>query len=126
MTRDDLQNWLNRYVEAWRANKPETIAELFSEDAVYSFHPYDEGEQAARGRDQIVTAWLETPDDPTSWEANYQAFAVDDDRAVATGTSRYLAAGDKEERFYHNCFLMRFDREGRCTEFTEFYVRRPS
>ena len=125
MTLDELQNWLDRYVDAWRANDPETIAELFSEDAVYSFHPYDEGEASARGREQIVAAWLETPDDPASWEASYQAFAVDGDRAVATGTSRYLA-GEKEERFYHNCFLMRFDSDGRCAEFTEFYVRRPN
>jgi hypothetical protein len=26
---------------------------------------------------------------------------------------------------YHNCFVMRFDAEGRCQEFTEYYVRRP-
>jgi len=25
-----------------------------------------------------------------------------------------------------HCFLMRFDDEGRCREFTEFYVPRPS
>jgi len=28
------------------------------------------------------------------------------------------------EREYHNVFLCRFDA-GRCTEFTEYYMRRP-
>jgi hypothetical protein len=30
-----------------------------------------------------------------------------------------------EVRIYDNCFVMRFDSEGRCREFTEYYVRRP-
>jgi uncharacterized protein (TIGR02246 family) len=125
MTRDELQTWLDRYVAAWRVNEPATIAELFSEDAVYRFHPYDHDDDVARGRDQIVAAWLETPDDPATWEASYQAFAVDGDRAVATGISHYLPTGDQEERVYDNCFLMRFGPDGRCTEFTEYFVRRP-
>jgi hypothetical protein len=28
-------------------------------------------------------------------------------------------------RTFENCFVMRFDDEGRCREFTEYYLRRP-
>jgi hypothetical protein len=28
-------------------------------------------------------------------------------------------------RSYDNCFVMRFDGEGRCRDFTEYYLRRP-
>ena len=26
---------------------------------------------------------------------------------------------------FENCFVMRFDAEGRCREFTEYYLKRP-
>jgi hypothetical protein len=29
-------------------------------------------------------------------------------------------------RSYENCFIMRFDGEGSCREFTEYSIRRPS
>jgi hypothetical protein len=28
-------------------------------------------------------------------------------------------------RTYANCFIMRFDSEDRCRDFTEYYVRQP-
>ena len=47
------------------------------------------------------------------------------ERAVAVGVTRYLAAdGTTVEREYHNVFLLRFDDDGRCTEFTELYMPR--
>jgi ketosteroid isomerase-like protein len=54
-----LQSWLDAYVEAWRTNDPKKIGALFSQDAVYAWHPYND--TPARGRDAIVTAWLEKP-----------------------------------------------------------------
>ena len=32
MTRDDVQRWLDRYVEAWRSYDPDAIGDLFAED----------------------------------------------------------------------------------------------
>lgn len=125
MDRSDLHAWLDRYVEAWRDNKPEAIEALFTEDAVYRFHPYDAEGEIAVGRAGIVEAWLEAPDDPNTWAARYEAFAMDDDRGVARGTSRYLATADEPERVYYNCFLMRFGVDGKCAEFTEYFMRLP-
>ena len=121
MTHADLQDWLDRYIVAWRANEPEPIEELFTEDAVYRYRPYGD-EHASIGRDAIVEAWLEDQDPPDGWRAEYHPFAVDGYRAVATGWSRYLAADDEPERTYHNVFLMRFATDGRCAEFTELYM----
>ena len=33
MTHDDVQRWLDRYVEAWRSYDPTAIGALFGEDA---------------------------------------------------------------------------------------------
>ena len=120
-----VAQWLANYVDAWRTYDPAAIAGLFSEDAVYRFHPWDEGDEAVRGRETIVSNWLEEPDAPGSWTAEYRPWAVDGDRVVAVGTTRYLTEeGPAVEREYHNVFLLEFDAEGRCKAFTELYMPR--
>ena len=64
-----VADWLECYITAWRSNRPEEIASLFAADAVYRYHPWDEGADALHGRDAIVASWLEDPDDPGSWVA---------------------------------------------------------
>jgi hypothetical protein len=122
MTRTDVQAWLDRYIEAWRGNRADLIEPLFTEDAVYRYRPYGGDERASIGRDAIVAAWLDEPDEPDSWEAQYATYAVDEDRAVATGISRYLATDQNPERVFYNVFLLRFDPDGRCTDFTEYWM----
>ena len=122
MTHDDVQAWLDRYVAAWRANDPTAIAALFSEDAVYGYRPWESEEHTVRGRDAIAASWLEEPDAPESWDASYRPYAVDGDRAVAVGWSRYAATADGPDRTYHNAYLLRFDPAGVCAEFQEFYM----
>jgi ketosteroid isomerase-like protein len=118
--------WLTEYVEAWKSYDPAAIGSLFSEDAVYRYHPWDESATSqVRGRDAIVTNWLEDPDPAGSWTAEYRPWLVHDDRAVAVGVSHYLVAdGSAVEREYHNVFLLVFDGEGRCCDFTEVYMKR--
>jgi ketosteroid isomerase-like protein len=128
MTHDDLQAWLDRYVAAWLSYDPLAIGDLFSDDVVYRFHPSHEGDRVLRGRAAVVAAWLqpELYDDPATIEARYRPYAVDGDRAVAVGWSRYLeASGGPLREAYDNCYLLRFAGDGRCAEFTEFWVKRP-
>ena len=122
MTHADLQDWLDRYVEAWRANEAEPIKALFTDDAVYRYRPYDDLEQMATGNDAIAESWLEEPDAPGSWEASYEPYAVEGDRAVAVGWSRYRASETEPDRTFHNAYLLRFATDGRCAEFSEFYM----
>lgn len=122
MNREAVQDWLDRYVAAWRANAREPVEALFTEDVTYRFVPWGEGRNVARGRDAVVDAWLEEADDPTNWEASYAVFAVDGDRAVATGTSRYAATDTEPARTYHNVFLLEFAPDGRCRSFSELYM----
>jgi ketosteroid isomerase-like protein len=132
VTREDVDRWLEAYIEAWMTYDRDTIAALFAEDISYRYHPADE---PITGRDAVVESWLgesENPDvsghdKPGTYEAEYRAIAVDGEVAVAVGTSSY-----REEpsgpfvRVYDNCFVMRFDSEGRCSEFTEWFVQRRS
>src|SRR5688500_20410029 len=113
MTRDDVQAWLDRYVEAWRAKERRPIEALFTDDAVYSYRPWDSDEMTLTGRDAIVTGWLEEPDEPASWEAHYEPYAVEGGQAVAVGWSRCAAAADHPERTVHNACLLRVALDGR-------------
>jgi len=121
VTRDDVQRWLDRYVEAWRSYDPAAIGGLFADDVSYAYQPFSE---PTRGRDAVVAGWLESPDDPDAWEARYEPYAIDGDRAVAVGESRYLEHG-KLARLYYNVWLLRFDDDGRCTEFVEYWREHP-
>jgi len=120
MDKADVQRWLDDYVAAWKSYDREAIAALFAEDCEYSYRPHGD---TVRGRDAIVRSWLEDdPDKPETYDASYVPFAVEGDAAVAVGTSSYT----EPETVYDNCYLMRFDSQGRCAEFTEFFMKRPS
>ena len=123
-----VARWLERYIDAWSSYDPAAIGELFSENALYRYHPWDEPTPShVRGRAAIVESWLGDQDPPGSWTAEYRPWVVRDDRAVAVGDSRYLAAdGSTVEREFHNVFLLVFDGDGRCREFAEIYMKRPA
>jgi ketosteroid isomerase-like protein len=129
--RADVDRWLEGYVAAWKSYDREAIGALFADDVIYLFHPYDE---PVRGRDAVVEAWLgesdhegaSSRDAEGTYDASYRAVAVDGDVAVATGESRYSdEPGGPVTQAWDNCFVMRFDAEGRCREFTEYFVERP-
>jgi ketosteroid isomerase-like protein len=122
MNHADVQAWLDRYVEAWRANDRATIEALFTDDAVYGYRPWDSDDSTVRGSAAIADSWLEEPDAPDAWDARYEPFAVEGDRAVALGWSRYAATDDEPERTYHNAYVLEFAPDGRCRAFHEFYM----
>ena len=126
MERADVLRWLDDYVAAWKSYDPDAIAALFAEDVAYRYHPYDE---PVRGRDAVVAAWLgegdqdvaSSRDNPGTYDAEYTPYAVDGDAAVAVGVSTYT----DPPKVYDNVYLLRFDADGRCSEFTEFFMERP-
>ena len=131
MTHDDVQAWLDRYVSAWRTFDADAIRGLFSADAEYRYHPWDD---PVRGIDEIVHDWLnpagkpENRDAPGTWAASYTPYSVDADgrRAVVIGETTYYSDVSQatEVRHYWNNWLLEFDAAGRCTSFVEYYMRR--
>ncbi len=122
MDRAGFHDWLQRYVDAWRLLDPVAIGDLFSQDVRYAYDPFDE---ALVGRAAVVASWQADPDEPGSWQADYEVLAIDGDVCVAHGRTRYLT-DDRQaiDREFANVFVCRFDAEGRCREFTEYYMRR--
>lgn len=126
-----VDRWLDAYVSAWKTYDRDQIAMLFADDVTYRYHPYDDPVQ---GRDAVVASWLgeaeaagaSTRDEPGTYDANYVAVAVDGEMAVATGSTYYRNADGVVDKIFDNCFVIRFDADGRCTEFTEWYMQRPA
>jgi SnoaL-like domain len=118
MTREQVQSWLEAYVSAWRSYDSAAIDDLFAAAAVYRYHPYDD--EPERGREAIRASWLDEPDEPGSWQASYAPLLVEGDRAVATGETRYA-----DGRTFSNLFVLEFDGDGRCREFTEWFMEHP-
>ena len=114
--------WLDGYSRAWKTYDPEQIGELFSEDAVYFDNPFDE---PVRGREAIVASWLEDPDEEGTYEGRYRPVLVAGDQAVANGYSRYLNGDGGVVKEFDNLLLLRFDADGRCVEYREWYMQKP-
>jgi ketosteroid isomerase-like protein len=118
VSREDVQRWLDSYVEAWRTYDPVAIGALFTDDVLYAYTPVGE---PVRGRDAIVADWLSDRDEPGSWQASYRPLVVEDDRAVAVGQTTYA-----DGRTFENLYALRFAEDGRCAELTEWYWQHPA
>ena len=120
-----LRGWLDRYERAWRSNDRADAAALFTEDAVYRWRPWDTLADAAQGRDAIVEAWLNDPDDPGTWSLECEPLAVDGSLGVARCVTRYAKTDRQPARTYYNLWLVDLADDGRCRDFVEYYMENP-
>ena len=129
MTHDHVQAWLDRYIRAWETYNEAEVRALFSEDAEYRYHPWDEPE---KGLDTIVDSWLNpggpasARDEPGTWKAHYEPWIVEGERAVAIGETSYYKDATQQavERHYFNIWQLEFDADGRCRSFVEWFMQR--
>lgn len=110
-----LNAWMDGYVHAWTENDPEAIAALFTQDAIYD--PQTSGGEWD-GVDEIVERWIEIEDHPENWEFQWLPIVENDELAVVVGNTRYL----NPPMVYRNLFVIRFDENGLCNDFTEWYI----
>jgi SnoaL-like domain len=113
---DRLAAWIDRYVRAWNTNSPADIGGLFADDAEYYTEPYG---PPWRGQERIVREWLARQDEPGETTFEWQPVAVTDEVAVVRGTTTY------PDRTYSNLWVIRLNPDGRCREFTEWWMQKP-
>jgi uncharacterized protein (TIGR02246 family) len=109
-----VETWMRGYLRAWESNQPEDIGRLFTDDAVYYTAP---DRKPWRGRDAIVEGWIDRKDQPGDWAFRYEILAIADDLAFVRGWTDY-----KTDTDYSNLWVIRLDDEGRCSEFTEWWM----
>ncbi len=115
MDRQSVARWVAGYERAWRTPGVESLAELFTDDAVYLQGPY---RAPVTGRAQIGQMWeheRDGPDEPFTMAS--EIVAVDGDTAVVRVEVRYQAPTARE---FRDLWLIRFDSDGRCRSFEEW------
>jgi hypothetical protein len=124
LTYEHVQAWLDAYLAAWKSYEPDEIGALWSEDAIYHRNP---SSKSARGRDAIVEFWMADAhlDVDARYEGDYRPILVDGNVAVSYGATRFFESDGTPADVYLNVWTMRFDDEGRCTEFHETYTYPP-
>jgi SnoaL-like protein len=128
VTHAQVQDWLDRYIRAWETYEEAEVRALFTEDADYRFHPWDEPVHG----EAVVDSWLNPSgpasgrDVPGTWTARYEPWIVEGDRAVAIGETSYFRDATRaiEERHYWNIWQLEFAADGRCRSFVEWFMLR--
>jgi len=118
MDRDELTRWVDGYRRAWETNDPGDVGGLFTDDATYRTAP---GAEPWAGRDAIVEGWIEAKDDPGTWSFDFDVLAIADDLGFVQGLTTYAA---DPPRTYDNLWVIRLAEDGRCRDYTEWYVKR--
>jgi uncharacterized protein (TIGR02246 family) len=116
MDATDATHWVERYRTAWESNEQQAIAALFTEDALYFTAPFRD---PWRGREGIVSGWLEAKDEPGDTEFSYEVVAVCDATAFVRGWTKYFTEPARE---YSNLWVIRLAEDGRAREFTEWWM----
>ncbi len=106
---------MDGYVQAWSSNDPDEIAALFTEGAVYDPQT-PEGEWD--GIEEIVRRWQARDQGETNWQFEWAPLVETDEVAVITGRTEYPDVPVS----YRNLFVIRFSGEGRCHDFTEWWI----
>jgi len=123
MDNGKVEAWLEAYREAWKTNDPERVGALFAEDARYLTSPFDDPWE---GRAQIVESWTEETDEDEEFELQSEVLATNDRRAVVRCRVIYWNPDRSEtQEEFSTIWLIDFDAEDRCREFTEWYMERP-
>ena len=109
--------WIAGYLRAWESNDPDDIARLFTEDARYYTAPFREPWQ---GREAIVAEWLKAKDEPGTWIFRSELLGISGDLGFVRGWTTYTEDPPKS---YSNLWVIRLAADGRCSEFTEWWMR---
>ena len=110
-----LAAWMDGYVKAWTSGQPEEIADLFTEDATYDPQT---SEERWDGRDAIIAGWQDVGDQPGTWTFEWQPMLETHGLSVVTGRTEYFDEG----RTFRNLWTIRLTDDGRCREFTEWWI----
>jgi uncharacterized protein (TIGR02246 family) len=117
MDQETLERWVEGYRRAWESNDPAEIGALFTDDATYLTEPYA---KPIEGREAIVADWVERKDEPGDTEFRVDDITVCDDVGFVQGWTKYFTSPERE---YSNLWVVRLTDDGRCSEFTEWWMK---
>jgi hypothetical protein len=110
LTEEQVAEWVERYVHAWRTGLAKDIRALFTPGAEYHEAPYTTD---WIGRDEIVTGWQSRADwQRGGWEFSWSTLMITGDTAAIGGSGVYQELGT-----FENLWVLTLDGTGRCAMF---------
>ena len=111
LTKRQVEDWVGRYLTAWRSNDPKDIAAVFTNDADAHELPY---ETDSEGLGEIVALWQErsTWEGTGEWTFEWEEVAINGDTFVITGVGHYPALGD-----FSNLWVVTLNPDGKASTF---------
>ncbi len=118
MTREMFEQWMHTYTHRQEQGDPEVVKELWAEDGVYWWGPFNE---PRRGLHATYEHHKKALSHQIDWSWDYEILAVTEQYGIA---HFYLTLNDDipgEPNTYDGIFLVHLDGEGKCTLFQEWY-----
>lgn len=114
----DATDWMCAFGDAWRDADARAACELFTEDAVYWWGPFERIE----GRDAIVDRWRAAVDRQQHLRFDFGVLAIEGDTTI----SHWHALLDQDDACVelNGIMCVTLDDDGRCTAFREWWDRR--
>ena len=113
--------WMRRLGEAWESRDAQAAADLFSTNVSYRENPFDEPLQ---GREEVERCWEEMIAEQEEVNVSFEVLAVTDERAVVNWQADYTDAKTKERASVNGVSVGRFDGEGLCEEWLEWWHKK--
>lgn len=115
MTHDEVQNWLDAYVDAWRSSGTAKLAGIFAETISYSLSPW---KSPLHGLAALKTFWQKARSGPDEvFELHSRIIAIEDKTAVVRVEVTY--ANDTPSQ-WRDLWILQFDANGLCVAFEEW------
>jgi ketosteroid isomerase-like protein len=115
MDRDAVAHWVDGYEQAWRTAGTDALRALFAADVTYRVSPWA---APVIGLDALADLWEDGRDGPDeSFTLVSEVVAVDGQVAVVRVSVDYV---DDEVSRWRDLWVLRFDEDGRCSEFEEW------
>lgn len=114
----DLESWVEGYERLWRTAGTDRLGELFSPDVSYRGWPWEE---SAHGLAALARFWDAQRDGPDEqFTLRFEVVAVDGPVGVVRAEVDYA-----DGQSWLDLWLVRFDDDGRCTDFEEWPIAPP-
>ncbi len=118
MTEQTFRNWLEKYLRPQEKGDPETIRQVFAEDATYCWGPFN---PCRKGVKAIYEHHRNALSHQADLKYDYRILAVTENVGIARFhlTLKDLSEGEPGE--YDGIFLVHLNDAGKCTLFEEWY-----
>lgn len=117
---DSGHRWLAAYGKAWERRDAQAAAQLFSDDSVYAWGPFDE----IHGRNAIRERWAAATENQRDIGFRWEVLGAIGPVVVAHWSCEHGTQGSDRRVSLDGIFLIELGGDGHCTGFREWWAAR--